>query len=473
MSRKLAITTAMLILAVAVPAWAVVSIRVSDLHNPVLPENPVRTWGRVTSVSPFRISDGRAEIEVTGLSDLDLGDYLWVEGDWNGSTLAVSQATRRAIAYKCASRTEMAYVRAGAFQMGNSGIGNDWSWGSPDEYPQHSVDLPGFWIGKYEVTRGEYRRFMDAGGYSNAAYWSSTGWTWRVSNSRTQPNYWAATQTWSPGQTFAQTDSHPVVGVSYYEAEAFCRWAGACLPTEAQWEKAARWAGDHPNVYPWGDTWNAQKCNNYNDDNPAGGGFGWCQTAPVGSYPSGMSPCGAHDMAGNAWEWCKDWYKSYPGSGSSFDYTGSFRTLRGSSFQDYYGNGSLRCAYRFINYPYYCDHGGGFRLATDGTQPAEVISVPGTPTGNISPSDNVSTTYSTSGSTCSWGHAVEYSFDWGDGASSPWSTSTSASHWWSAAGAKIIKVAARCQLHTSITATSAGLTINVVDSDVPPPPPIF
>jgi len=253
----------------------------------------------------------------------------------------------------------MIYIPAGSFLMGNNGSeGYSYS----RELPQHSVYVSGYYIGKYEVTRGEYRAFMNAGGYSNSAYWSSAGWSWK--GSRTQPQYWDAAQDWYwyGGQPFTQTDNHPVVGVTYYEAEAFCNWAGGRLPTEAEWEKAARWTGSYPNVYPWGNTWDAEKCNNYYDTNPAGGGYGKFQTAPVGSYPSGASPYGLQDMAGNVWEWCQDWYKSYPGSTSPFDYTNSYRVLRGGcwgSYYDYY----YRCAVRGNGDPYYYNDAGGFRLA--------------------------------------------------------------------------------------------------------------
>ena len=241
------------------------------------------------------------------------------------------------------SPCEMIYIPAGTFLMGTPGTGGD-------ENPQHSVYLSGYWIGKYEVTRGEYRQFMDAGGYSNPAYWSSDGWSWK--GSRTQPDYWAAQQTWGyPPGPFTQTDNHPVVGLRYYEAEAFCNWAGGHLPTEAQWEKAARWTGSYPNVCPWGDTWDSQKCNNWDDTLYPG-----YQTAPVGSYPSGASPYGCQDMAGNARELCLDWYYQWyyyePPPGGWVDpqgpSSGTYRVLHGGSF--YTSLSDCRCAARYWFY---------------------------------------------------------------------------------------------------------------------------
>ena len=249
---------------------------------------------------------------------------------------------------------QMVYIPAGSFLMGNNG-GEPFTWA--DELPQHSVYLPGYWIGQYEVTRGEYRQFMKAGGYTNPAYWSSDGWSWRVSNGCTQPSYWAAAQTWHDGHAFTQTESHPVVGVNYYEAEAFCNWAGGCLPTQAQWEKSARWDG-HPHVYPWGDVWDDEKCNNRYDHNPAGGGYKKYQSSPVGMFPSGASPYGCQDMAGNAWEWCQDWgshdyYSQTPAEGWSDPQgpsRGSSRVLRGQGWGQ--GDEYTRCAYRDWVYPY-------------------------------------------------------------------------------------------------------------------------
>jgi formylglycine-generating enzyme required for sulfatase activity len=270
---------------------------------------------------------------------------------------------------------EMIDIPTGSFLMGNNGSE---SYSYPSELPQHSVYLSEYSISKYQITRGQYRAFMDAGGYTNPAYWSLDGWNWRLSaNSfypevgppRIQPSYWAARQSWGGGGVFSQTDDHPVVGVSYYEAEAFCNWAGGCLPTEAQWEKAARWTGSSPNVYPWGNVWDAEKCNNYYDHNPAGGGYFRFQTAPVGSYPAGISPYGCHDMAGNIWEWCKDWYSdSYYSESPTGGWvdprgpeSGSSRSHRGGYW--YGDENDCRCAYRRYNDPDYSYYSLGFRLA--------------------------------------------------------------------------------------------------------------
>ena len=269
---------------------------------------------------------------------------------------------------------QMINIPAGSFDMGNSGIGADATYASdyPQELPQHSVSLSAYSIGKYEITRGEYKKFINAGGYTNSSYWSAEGWSWKVYNSRTEPESWAASQDWGTG-TFTQTDNHPVVGVNYYEAEAFCNWAGGHLPTEAQWERAARWTGTHANVYPWGDVWDAEKCNNHYDHNVAGGGYQRYQTAPVGSYSSYPSPSGCQDMAGNVVEWCKDWYLSNyystsPSSDPQGPASGRARVLRGGSWDNYgYIDAYFyRCAYRSNHgyyYPYVYTAYIGFRLA--------------------------------------------------------------------------------------------------------------
>ena len=257
---------------------------------------------------------------------------------------------------------EMVTIPAGRFIMGNNN-------GSPEERPEHEVYLPTYQIGKYEVTRGDYRKFIEAGGYDDPKYWSLEGWKWKESDGidyagmygavthtvrpkatgkRGEPEHWAAEQEWIGHgyghPRFIQTDKHPVVGVTYYEAEAYCKWAGGRLPTEAEYEKAARWdeKKQHSNIWPWGDTWDAEKSNNPDDHNVAGGGCRVNQSAPVGSYPAGASSYGCMDMAGNAYEWCADWAKSYPGNPQPFDYTNKYQMVKGGCWDD----PRVTCAFR-------------------------------------------------------------------------------------------------------------------------------
>lgn len=243
---------------------------------------------------------------------------------------------------------EMIYIPAGSFDMGTPDSYT--AKHSEHEHPQHPVTLSAYSIGKYEVTRGEYRAFMNATG-------------------RAIPLWWDAVQDWGTGN-FTQTDNHPVVGVTYYDAVAFCTWAGGHLPTEAQWERAARWNAStgHANEYPWGDTWESEWCNNRFDSNSAGGGYAKYQTAPVGSYSSYPSPSGCQDMAGNVWEWCQDWYSDTyysqsPASDPQGPASGNYRVERGGSWfnTDYAAN--VRCAVRADSDPSNDSYSHGFRVA--------------------------------------------------------------------------------------------------------------
>ena len=247
---------------------------------------------------------------------------------------------------------DWSYVPEGSFTMGSttSDLGY-----YADEMPQHAVYLDAFYICKYEITNSQYKAFMDAGGYNNSAYWTAEGWTWCTNNNITQPEYWTSGE-YNSGIAFPKC---PVVGVNWYEAYAFCKWAGGRLPTEAQWEKAARHTDAR--FFAWGYTWDASKCNSDNNVSPDTFGY----SSPVGYFPTGASYYDTYDMTGNVWEWCNDWYDSTYYSDPSANNnplgptTGINRVLRGGSWGDYYGN--CRTAYRIQGPPFFRIYSYGIR----------------------------------------------------------------------------------------------------------------
>ena len=207
----------------------------------------------------------------------------------------------------------MVYVPAGEFLMGSKEDDRD---ANNDEYPQHTIYVSEFWIDKTEVTNEQYGRCVAAG-----ACWASE---------------------YADNKLFGGADQ-PVVGVSWYDAKNYCEWAGKRLPTEAEWEKAAR--GMDGRKYPWGNSFDGSKGNFSHADD------GYRFTAPVGSYPEGASPYGALDMAGNVWEWCQDWYdEDYYASSPQHDpqgpSSGDDRVARGGSESGHVSH--VRAADRFF-----------------------------------------------------------------------------------------------------------------------------
>jgi formylglycine-generating enzyme required for sulfatase activity len=229
---------------------------------------------------------------------------------------------------------ELIEIPEGPFLMGSSRDDPD---AIDDEKPQHRLHLPTYWIGKTPVTNAQFRPFVKGDGYTNRAYWSDAGWQWRTIEKRTQPYYWNDKK-WNGA-------AQPVVGITWYEAAAYCRWLSAqtgdnyCLPSEAEWEKAAR--GTDGRSYPWGNE--APDKSQANFDRAVG------RTTPVGSYPAGASPYGVLDMAGNVWEWTRSEYRDYPydpddGREEGSKPAGNRFTLRGGSWR--HDRIYVRCAAR-------------------------------------------------------------------------------------------------------------------------------
>jgi sulfatase modifying factor 1 len=194
---------------------------------------------------------------------------------------------------------EMVWVPEGEFLMGDD---------------KRRVHVDDYWIYKYPVTVAQYMAFCDATGHERP---NKPEWGWR--------------------------HDHPVVNVSWHDASAYCDWAGVSLPTETEWEKAAR--GTDGRQFPWGNEWDADKCQcshkEYGDAK---------STAPVTDYPEGISSCGAWHMAGSAWEWCDD---RLAGGIES-------RVVRGGAWY-YLHPDDFRCAYRNKLPPVHRYYDLGFR----------------------------------------------------------------------------------------------------------------
>jgi serine/threonine-protein kinase len=234
----------------------------------------------------------------------------------------------------------MVYVPAGEFEMGGTE-------GKNDEQPMHTVALDGFWIDRTEVTNAQYERCVADGDCSLPG--------WAVSHTR---------DLYYGNNTYAD---YPVIYVRWTQAMNYCAWAGARLPTEAEWEYAAR--GTQEFIYPWGDEFDGTRLN-YCDANCE---FDWADktvddgyadTAPVGSYPGGASWCGTLDLAGNVWEWTADWYGDYHvgvQTNPLGQATGDHKVLRGASWGD--NSSGVYCAVRLKHGTVYGSDHVGFRCA--------------------------------------------------------------------------------------------------------------
>ncbi|SDE34070.1 ergothioneine biosynthesis protein EgtB [Rhodococcus tukisamuensis] len=256
-------------------------------------------------------------------------------------------------------------VPAGEFTMGTS---TD-PWALDNERPAHRVVLPAFAIDTAPVTNGRYLEFLADGGYRRRELWSERGWAHRQSASLEAPQFWecdGAGNWWRRafGTLAPLPADSPVVHVSYFEAQAYARWAGRRLPTEAEWEKAARWdpRTGRSRRFPWGD--------GEPDETHANLGQRHLEPAGVGAYPAGRSALGVEQLIGDVWEWTSSDFLPYPGF-SAFPYReysevffgGDYKVLRGGSF----GTDPVACRGTFRNWdlPVRRQIFAGFRCARD------------------------------------------------------------------------------------------------------------
>jgi len=285
---------------------------------------------------------------------------------------------------------DMVHIPAGPFLMGAEPRDDDGKaveYGSikpwyVDEAPKQRQMVNAFWLDKYEVSNQQYREFVIANNYFIPNGWQENGYLlsrevlayanlerlrslatnlFKLDMDATSMEFDALLDVLVEQQQ--QLDNLPVTGVTWFHARDFCKAKGKRLPTEAEWEKAAR--GDDGREYPWGNDWDESRLN-------VGSGDGWQHgVAPVGSYPTGVSPYGVHDMGGNVMEWVADWYQPYPGSDyQSDDFGETLRVVRGGGWGGlghYVISHFYRTAYRFNLKPTHTFVDLGFRCAQDAT----------------------------------------------------------------------------------------------------------
>jgi gamma-glutamyl hercynylcysteine S-oxide synthase len=292
-----------------------------------------------------------AETVLQALQMLPAGDYV--------------PPSRRTAPLAVNARTEPVRLPGGDFQMG---VG-DRGFGYDCEKPRHSRRVAGFLIGRALVTNGEHLDFIADGGYARPELWSPEGWQWCDETAVRAPLYWEADaggdwisrsfERWSPVDPAA-----PLCHVSWFEADAHARWAGARLPTEAEWEYAAR-AGVSPDApFPWGHDGAAGRAN-LGDD--------YFAPLPAGALPDGVAPCGATQMIGDVWEWTSSEFTGYPGfrahpyrEYSEVFYDRGYQVLRGGSWatQDV----AMRATFRNWDLPQRRQIFAGLRLAWDNSE---------------------------------------------------------------------------------------------------------
>ncbi|MGN6793710.1 MAG: SUMF1/EgtB/PvdO family nonheme iron enzyme, partial [Streptosporangiaceae bacterium] len=256
-------------------------------------------------------------------------------------------------------------VQGGPFTMGTMTE----PWALDNERPAHEVDLPSFYLDTTPVTNAQYAEFIADDGYARERLWSRAGWAHRQKADLTAPLFWeqGGSSQWLRrrfGVTEPVTPGEPVMHVCWYEADAYARWADRRLPTEAEWEKAARFdpATRRSRRYPWG------------DDDPSADRANLAQhhlqPAPAGSYPAGAAPSGARQLIGDVWEWTASDFLPYPGfraypykEYSEVFFGPDYKVLRGGAFSA--DPVVCRGTFRNWDYPIRRQIFAGFRTARD------------------------------------------------------------------------------------------------------------
>ena len=250
-------------------------------------------------------------------------------------------------------------IQGGTFFMGIAG----------EFEPVRLVTVRSFYMDAYEVTNQEFKEFVDQSGYDRPELWTALGWLWRQTfreqgfdPADPRPRFWGSGDFPWESDPYSDRSNSPVVGVSWYEADAYARFRGKSLPSEAQWEFAAR--GAEGRTYPWGFTWRPNFLNHGNVYSPYYDvSDGYKYSSPVTLFPEGANPQQILNLAGNVWEWCQDWYADYSPT-DTFDprgpVNGKERIIRGGSW-----NGSVnycRAFHRNKSNPELRYKDGGIRL---------------------------------------------------------------------------------------------------------------
>jgi formylglycine-generating enzyme required for sulfatase activity len=340
-------------------------------HGKLPPELLVESWteranrsekylhpGPAAAWAVAQLSQPDDETIAALIAGLHRAEYpLWFKGDLVGALTAV---TGERFGYDMAAWSNwwhrrksndqgaMINIPEGTFLMGSER-------GDAAEQPVHRVNLRAFSIDRLETTNSQFAEFVASTGHVTDPERGNVGWHWDGEWREIKKADWRRPH--GPKSSIQGLDRHPVVQVSWNDAQAYCRWRGKRLPTEAEWERAAR--GEGRRIYPWGDEpprKDTRYLASYGNDRCCGadGGDGYLFTAPVGSFPGGRSPFGVDDLAGNVWEWVQDtfdekFYRNSPSANPVNNSKGKRKVIRGGGW----GNDpiGLRSTLRHANPP--------------------------------------------------------------------------------------------------------------------------